>query len=413
MRKETKRKIRKSKFTTKRKPKFKLKINKKDKKDKKVNKNNSSSSSYETLSSNNNILNIRIVTPNSPGLINDAYTYKNIFEDNGFEADIDIISAFTKIKKTKQSLFYHLNLFLEYIPNNCDVIFPSKLNLFMPNIELFSAYKQLRNIDIVLCKTKLAHTFMEHIKTELKYDYKCYYTKFTTNITPEIVDIVEKENIIKDPNLFIHLAGKSPFKGTASLIKCWIKNNGFIKFNPHIKLIITCFGLCFDKIERLIETFDKQKITKTKDYIKYDNMTIYINKMDSDTYIDTLLSASVSISTSIMEGYGHYINESRYIKTFVITFDMKPMNELIHDNINGILLKNSKFHKSKKYSETSFVFWKAFPDLYELKQKIIYCIQNPDKIKKMGNSSQRLFEDDKRYLYSKMKMIIEENLLLE
>jgi hypothetical protein len=83
----------------------------------------------------------------------------------GKEGDEQIPNALTTL---------HHDLFLETLPLKCKDIFPSKINIFMPNSEIFidtkkgnrmydkikniyDRYEELKSIDFVLCKTKLCY----------------------------------------------------------------------------------------------------------------------------------------------------------------------------------------------------------------------------------------------------------------
>ena len=59
----------------------------------------------------------------------------------------------------------------------------------------------------------------------------------------------------------------------------------------------------------------------------------------------------VHICPSEMEGFGHYINEARSVKALVIGSNASPMNELVQENENGILIgrmeRQGHFEKAK------------------------------------------------------------------
>jgi len=348
--------------------------------------------------------------------------------------------------------YYDVNLFLENLPFNFKKIFPAKKHLFMPNNEMFintieniedkeriyKRYDELKSIDYVLCKTKLCNSFFNFIKYEnkntRKYKYETLYTKFTS-IVKDFTDSTDSidstystdsniENII-DPNLFIHFAGKSPYKNTPDLINCWIKNKGFLNIDPDIKLIITCYAHCYEGLKfNLHKYFNKYNIEKDPDVIinyntkmaTYKNMTIHLKPIDPFThFIDIIKKANVAICISNREGYGHYINEARYMKKFIITMNYPPMNELVIDkddkrgNGNGILLKKNKFNKYT-YKETKFNLKKVYPNKNELRDSIIWCIKHKHELRKLGENGRKMFLDDKKYFEDKMGKFIRSKL---
>ena len=401
---------------------------------------------------------LRIIFEHSPSLENDATIYKTEFLKQGYKVDYKLIDSVNHINKEKNESYYDVNLFLEILPFKCKNLFPAKTNLFMPNNELFidtkednkkygksytqnryDRYEELKSIDYVLCKTEICHKFFNFIKNEQKnnkkdkriYHYQTIYTKFTSSIRKEIKDIVDNDNDNDndsiDPNLFIHLAGKSPFKNTPDLVHCWIKNKGFLDIDPDIKLVVTCYEHCSKWFNLTLKRFFKYDFEKDPDVsinnktniATYKNMTIYFKSITPySDFIDIITKANVAICISNKEGYGHYINEARYMKKFIITLDYPPMNELVKDKDNkgekgnGIVLKkkNKFINRTGYYKETKFNFNEAYPDSNELRDSIIWCIKNKHELRPYGENGRQMFLDDKNYFEDKMEKFIESKL---
>ena len=409
-------------------------------KTKKHSKNQSKTLTKKNRSSQQKTL--RIIFEHSPSLENDATIYKNEFLKQGYKVDFKLIDSILHNTTKTREPYYNVNLFLEILPSTCKNIFPSKTNLFMPNNELFidtkednkkygkgytyNRYEELKSIDFILCKTELCHTFFNFIKKEKYrnniYKYQTIYTKFTSSIRKEIKDIVDKDdysNTIIDPNLFVHLAGKSPFKNTPDLIHCWIKNKGFLDIDPNIKLVITCYEHCSFWFNKTLTRFFKYDFEKDKEVhmnyktniATYKNMTIYFKPINPySDFIDIITKANVAICISNKEGYGHYINEVRYMKKFIITLDYPPMNELVIDKDgiggNGIVLKKKNKFIKQSYKETNFNFSEAYPDSDDLRDSIIWCIKHKHELRKWGENGRKMFLDDKTYFEDKMEKFI-------
>lgn len=356
---------------------------------------------------------LRIITHNSPGLLNDAKIYKKIFKKNKINTSLLI----TDLENNKTNKFYDINLFLEIIgEQNITMTYPSKLNLYMPNQEIFyKSFDQIKNIDYVLCKTKICFLFFSKMKSEHNFKYVCLYTKFTTYIPKELRNTKK----ITDKNLFVHLAGKSPLKNTPDLIYYWLKNDGFLNIDSHIRLNITCYKKCIKSAFKVLKKyyhFDLKKeynitLDTTQNIIHIKNMTIYISISPYEDYIKMLTTANLAICISSKEGYGHYINEARFFKTCIMILDVPPMNELVKDNVNGILIKNPILEISKSSLRyTTYKLFSAFPNGENLKNKIIYCIKNKDKLFKMGICGNEMFLKDKEYFENKMTNIIQNRI---
>ena len=396
-------------------------------------KHNSSINKQKTL---------RIIFVYSQSLKNDAEIYANEFIKKGYKVDFKLIENINHSHSHNEK-YYDVNFFLETLPFKCKIMFPSKINLFMPNNELFidtiednkkqskyNRYEELKSIDFILCKTQICYKFFTFIKTEHKksrnYKYQNIYTKFTSSIDDKLKVIVNSNSSLfkQDPNLFIHLAGKSGFKNTPELVLCWIKNKGFLDIDPDIKLVITCFGDCSKLLNSSLKYWHKYDFEKDpevsinhKTHIAtYKNMTIYFKPIEPlSLFTDIISSASVSICISNKEGYGHYINESRYLKKFIITMDYPPMNELVKDKDdkdvksgegNGILLKKRNKFSKQTYKETKFNFYEAYPDMNELRDSIIWCIKHKNELRPYGDNSRKMFLDDKKYFEDSMEKFI-------
>lgn len=345
---------------------------------------------------------LRIITYDSPGLKNDAETYKKVFEQNNYSVDLAILYS------DNQSIIqpkYDINLFLERIaPKKFKTVFPSKLNLLMPNQEIFDSFDELKYIDYVLCKSKIAQSFFEYMKKEKNYKYICFYTKFTTNI-PENLKYIEPH---KNTNLFVHLAGKSSFKNTDSLIYCWLTNNGFLDIDPEIELHITCYKSCFRRTkDNLKKYFDYDVNLKPQnDIIRIKNIVLYTSHAPINTYNDMLTTANVAMCISSKEGFGHYINEARYFETFIVTLDAEPMNELVIDNVNGLVIKDPTLLEKDISRYTSYKIYSAYPKIEDLKKAIIYCIKNKRELHSMGKNGKKMFIDDEKYFTKAMTEIM-------
>lgn len=409
-------KVKKSKKSNKVKPKMSDKSEEFKTKDNShldtLSSSNLSSLSNSNISSNKNKYSIRILCVNSRGLLNDASTYKNIFEENGFSCDIIVYSK--ELGKAKPKL-YDVNLFLEKIPYNIQKFFPAKINVFMPNQELFLSFDEIKNIDYVICKTIIADKYFTTLKKENKFKYQCIYTKFTTNIPKSII----QSPINKNVNQFVHLAGTSHYKNTSILVYCWISNNGFLDIDSNIELHMTCYYRCFwSLIDNLKKYHDYElKYNQDDKIIKINNLFIYIDTIDENLYTNLLINSNVAICASSQEGYGHYINEARYFKTYIITIDMPPMNELVEDGVNGTLLKKLTKHeninhlKNRLKYKTATKLYFGFPDVDELKEKIIFCIKNKTKLSSFGDNGKKMYQKDTDYFNKTMKDFIETKLI--
>ena len=105
---------------------------------------------------------IRFFTRDSPSLYEDIRIYQNIFKK---KSEIIVMK---KNNNLKTELVY-INFFIEDIqPVNFRSQHPAKYNIFMPNLEQFRAYKQVQDIDIILCKTLETLKYFKSFRKEHK-----------------------------------------------------------------------------------------------------------------------------------------------------------------------------------------------------------------------------------------------------
>jgi len=310
---------------------------------------------------------LSIIIENTIGLMNDALLCKYIFEKNNVKTIIIKIEKDEDIQKIETNNV----LFIEKIYN-----IKNKINkIFLPNHELFKNQKQcylLKDISLILCKTKISVEFFENIKKDNNFDYKILYTKFSTYIPKELK--IKSKNIVKDKNLYIMFAGSSQFKNVAYVIKNWIENKYYKHLNENIKLIITCWGRCFnymiDDFKNYLKYEYPTELNENKKIIQLNNITFYKELISFDEYKNLCHTASVAICISAKEGFGHYINEARYFNTFVITMNHAPMNELINDD-NGYLINNfEKIDQNIKF--TNYKLYTVYPNTQDITKAIEY-----------------------------------------
>ena len=252
----------------------------------------------------------------------------------------------TLFKRVKLQLFIE-HIFLEYPLET----FPADKSYIFVNQEYIQDWDIARMKDktiIPLCKT------YESLKTLRKLGItNAIYVGFGNNNQFKYVDKIEKL-----PNLFIHIVGSSPMKGTKTLIDTWIHkkinhpliitgnnkaggNTNLFKYWKSLKSKLKPLP------EPVLDKWEEWKqLTNTKESLlpQFENIgSIYFcNTVLEYTVIQFLQSvAEVHMCPSLIEGWGQYIDEGRRAKAVVLTLNAPPMNELIRDsNSDGNTHKN-------------------------------------------------------------------------
>jgi len=248
---------------------------------------------------------INIILPvASRGLLNDAKIIKQAIHKNEPSIYVRIIS---KEKGYIGILLKSISVLLSNAFNKKQVSFHleeiqpfftrlSSQNFFIPNQEWLRGRTRSKMNDknmTVLCKTKYAVKQLEAISSTI------HYLGF--------ISINRNNNTEPDYNKFIHIAGKSPQKGTKPLLELWSKKHNW----PTLTVITT--------------------LNEFKQYNEYDNINI-ISEFISEKALNELINQSgVHICPSEAEGFGHTIVEALSVGACVLTTNGAPMNELVAD----------------------------------------------------------------------------------
>jgi hypothetical protein len=275
-------------------------------------------------------LNVKIIYPKDTiGYKMDAQLYQKILPG----------AKIVYLKDLQNKQIYSLvNLHLCHVPN-IQVIKSARYNIIMINHELGDAYYSKHNtliskMDIVLCKTQVAVDILTKLKQKHGFGYEVWLTRHTTNFPEFNKDII----LDKDPNLVVHTAGWHPWKQTNKILNTWIR------YPDLPKIVVICTEFCLKNVYRFFEEDIPDGDVKGFPKNLPKNIEFITSPLSWDDLVILKHRAAIHMCPSLMEGYGHYINEGRICKSITITSDYPPMNELI-DTKSGILVKCLSFYE--------------------------------------------------------------------
>lgn len=332
-----------------------------------------------------------IVKTRSIGMMQDVKVYSDIMDSlvkNYPHRKCTIILDETKTKlNIKKS---DINFFIEKPDHIYLLEHGNCMNVLMCNYE-FLIYKNthdrdienLRKMDYILCKTKIASEYCMNLKKKYNLRAKLIYTKHTTpvlNIRPKFKN-----------NNWIHAAGSSPWKGTDTIINAWLKHPEWPK------LVVTCRGRCKDNLMKYV---DMRKYTSSN-FPRNISIVDYIqNEIDISKYGNHLCP-------SILEGYGHYINMARATESFIVTTNYAPMNELV-TNKSGVLINCSRI-ESKQSSEGVNMCILSVEDFEKAMDKILRIPESEKRI--MRKAAYNQYISDKKF-FTRVICSFVKNILL-
>jgi len=302
----------------------------------------------------------------------------------GYKMDAKVIqSVIPKSKICTNKLFYEnalMNIFIQDV-NDKNFLKNAKYNLVVINQELFfhnGVHKNspIYDIDYVLCKSSIAVKLAKKFKMEYKFKYKIYKIGFTT--------IFPKIKTLKNYNEMIHSAGSHHWKQTDTIVKLWLKH-------PELpKITITCEKQCYKNIKHLLKN---KKLPE--------NIVIYKKLIPFDKYIKLKNEIGIHITPSLIEGFGHYINEARIVGATILTSNYPPMNELVNKEC-GVLVNCSKLLIKRNKSKICYI------NENDLLKGITKIISMSDQEKeKLGENAYNSYIKEKKYFTKRMNLLID------
>ncbi|ETN09005.1 hypothetical protein PPTG_11072 [Phytophthora nicotianae INRA-310] len=257
-------------------------------------------------------------------------------------------------KKTGKKLTYHdlcpktplifMNHFWEDVPNS--PLWPeSKPVYLMPNVEMYELEAEhYWRVDVVLCKTAICarRVRMWYQQEGNPRRTRVIYTRHTTSDAALYAksQLSAGTNVAKNfSNVhFVHTAGKrfvlwivcqirccrltfvvccSVFKGTNAVLDCWLSRPDF----PPLDVFVDQ-----DVYNNFMRKLYDDRIKAQPEPKK---ITLHTGRVPSSMFGRMMIETAFVLCTSVLEGYGHYINQARASAALIVTTDAPPMNELL------------------------------------------------------------------------------------
>ena len=268
-------------------------------------------------------MSVNICCHNSQGLINDTIVLKHKLKEK-YDAKVHIYEE-KDIYNVKGLQNFEKQFFIEHIMPN--LLEHSQCNIFVPNLEMINKYDykimQTNKIKYIIAKTEYGYNILKN-----KFGDKVLKWNWTS-INRDI------KRINPDFNQYLHVKGQSRFKNSQMLLDIWLEH-------PEWPMLhIVHYG----------NENQNGFLNLRKPIIMNENITLYQYKVDDNKLNNLMNQCGVHICPSEIEGYGHYINESRSVGAVIITTNAAPMNEFT-TNKYGFLInvnKEIQYNMSKKW----------------------------------------------------------------
>ncbi|NJN60395.1 MAG: glycosyltransferase family 4 protein [Coleofasciculaceae cyanobacterium RL_1_1] len=193
---------------------------------------------------------------------------------------------------TQKTYLYDVNLFLEFVDTRR--FSQARKNCFIPNQEWFSSWRHLtlKSFDQILCKTLHAYDIFQRL------GHSTSYISFTS---PDRYRYEFKT----DYNTCLHLAGRSPLKGTQAILDVWRQHPEW----PQLYVI--------------------QRSSHAPVAWLPDNISYIQKHVDLEVLTEMQNRCGLRIQTSEAEGFGHVLVEGMSCGAVMVTTDAPPMHEIV------------------------------------------------------------------------------------
>jgi hypothetical protein len=242
----------------------------------------------------------------------------------------------------------------------------------------------------LLCKTKQAYELVSNWVNEHKTGQDVIYTRFSSidRFVPTITTSYDK---------WLHIAGKSPYKGTISLVTEWIKHPEY----PVLTILIRDHShneyLYSNKIKRLIGSTPPDNLVFVTDFLTDNQLQYYMNHY------------GIQICSSTNEGYGHSLNEARSTEAVVLYTNGPSMNELFHDGISGIAITCTVEKLYPYHQPLLHDYYTITPDgLQEAIQRVVGMSEKQRKL--IGTRARKDFLENDDFFTKTIRQLVTQKL---
>lgn len=241
-----------------------------------------------------------------------------------------------------------------------------KSRILLPNPEWFlpeDVESAGRMIDAVFHRSRFSY---EHLAPHLP-DARHHHVGFTSR---------DPGLRVSDYRTCAHFRGKATTRHSQLLIDLWAKRADL----PRLSL----------------QAYGQDIGLNTRRWIEDGNLRLFLGFFpEHETYFRELAASGIHLCTSAVEGFGHYINESRAMGALVVTLDAPPMNELIRPDF-GVLVPtvdSAPLHMGVRHDTT-----------IDLIEAAIDQVQSLSHVRRaeMGANAREAFEQDQKLMLARL-----------
>ena len=327
-------------------------------------------------------LRVHIVTPASTGLVADERVLIELLGEVAERRPVEVertrvpnfagVDPSMQLDWPKPSRPFDVQFLLESAWPIAKVRSLAKHHVLVANMEFIdeSTLHACRQgfVDTIWAKTQLT----VRLAATMLPKVPCDYTGWTSTTCRRQASAGQQ-----DFRRFLHVRGKALHKQTQAVVDCWLANPSF----PTLDIVLQdANDLSFSEPLRGGNIIVHQRFLGARELARLQN------------------EAGVHVCTSLIEGFGHYINEARSCGAVVVTPDGPPMRELV-DTANGFLVRVAGKVRMVAHGVE---LPQADINARLLAQTIERVLTTPEaSLRSLGAESRRRFLSEKRAFYAR------------
>jgi glycosyltransferase involved in cell wall biosynthesis len=232
-----------------------------------------------------------------------------------------------------------------------------------------TVFGKMKQMPWILCKTRHGEALCHGLGSTVRY------VGFTSE---DLLDSV----VEKDYKLFLHVAGRSAYKGTRALYNVWARNPQWPKLHI-LRARINHYG---EEEERLGSL---------------PNVEVHEDWMADEDFRTLSNQCGVHLCPSEMEGFGHTLMEGMSTGAILVATNGSPMNELVRPE-RGFLVE-------AKETGRNFMSPRYAVSEEALEQTITKILEKPEReCRELGRAARCFYEANDAAFRCRMQELVEE-----
>lgn len=265
---------------------------------------------------------------------------------------------------------------------------------------LLQEYRDKPQLRCASCKFPKAIHYRRHhdfIPDQVQLHFKIYSTRFTSP-TPGPTPVVR----IKNFRRAVHIGGKSGWKGTVKLLRCYINNPdlGTLTVKIHKETDTKDGNPAWSMCDHEPDKKECDRVLMECVAGKHPHVRVIAGFVDDVTSL--YQEHGLHICPSVAEGFAQYINLARYHGNVIITTAKPPMNLLVEHGRTGFTIPVTNTGEYHGFGDW-VADWKCADMVAAIRQ---VQKMSTKQLNRVGEAAHQAFMRDDQYFRTKLPQVV-------